>query len=59
MVVTQGKASSPTTATRRITQEHRTVYRVCADAIDFLQAGYHWVRDIKVKNCEFQSEPRP
>ena len=47
------------TATRRITQEHRTVYRVCADAIDFLQAGYHWVRDIKVKNCEFQSEPRP
>jgi toxin YoeB len=27
---------------RRITQEHRLVYRVSADGIDFLQARYHY-----------------
>lgn len=27
---------------RRITQEHRLVYRVTADRIDFLQARYHY-----------------
>ena len=27
---------------RRITQEHRLVYRVTGDAIDFLQARYHY-----------------
>jgi toxin YoeB len=27
---------------RRITQEHRLVYRVTADQIDFLQARYHY-----------------
>lgn len=27
---------------RRITQEHRLVYRVVADRIDFLQARYHY-----------------
>lgn len=27
---------------RRLTQEHRVVYRVSADAIHFLQARYHY-----------------
>lgn len=27
---------------RRITQEHRLVYQVSADCIDFLQARYHY-----------------
>ncbi|HZQ55449.1 MAG TPA: type II toxin-antitoxin system YoeB family toxin [Bryobacteraceae bacterium] len=27
---------------RRITQEHRLVYRVAGEAIDFLQARYHY-----------------
>jgi toxin YoeB len=27
---------------RRITQEHRLVYKVTADRIDFLQARYHY-----------------
>jgi toxin YoeB len=27
---------------RRVTQEHRLVYRVTGDAIDFLQARYHY-----------------
>ena len=27
---------------RRVTQEHRLVYRVTDDAIDFLQARYHY-----------------
>lgn len=27
---------------RRVTQEHRLVYRVAADRIDFLQARYHY-----------------
>jgi toxin YoeB len=27
---------------RRITREHRMVYRVTADRIDFLQARYHY-----------------
>jgi toxin YoeB len=27
---------------RRLTQEHRFVYRVAADRIDFLQARYHY-----------------
>jgi toxin YoeB len=30
------------TWSRRITQEHRLVYRVSADRIDFLQARYHY-----------------
>ena len=28
---------------RRITQEHRLVYRVSAERIDFLQARYHYM----------------
>ncbi len=28
--------------TRRLTQEHRVVYLVRADRIDFLQARYHY-----------------
>jgi toxin YoeB len=27
---------------RRITQEHRLVYRVSGEAVDFLQARYHY-----------------
>lgn len=27
---------------RRITQEHRLVYRVAGDRVDFLQARYHY-----------------
>ncbi len=27
---------------RRITQEHRLIYRVTAKAVDFLQARYHY-----------------
>ncbi|MDQ7830082.1 MAG: type II toxin-antitoxin system YoeB family toxin, partial [Armatimonadota bacterium] len=27
---------------RRLTQEHRIVYRVTEDRIDFLQARYHY-----------------
>ncbi len=27
---------------RRITQEHRLVYRVTGEAVDFLQARYHY-----------------
>ena len=27
---------------RRLTQEHRIVYRIAADRIDFLQARYHY-----------------
>ncbi|HXH38808.1 MAG TPA: Txe/YoeB family addiction module toxin [Thermoanaerobaculia bacterium] len=27
---------------RRLTQEHRIVYRISADRIDFLQARYHY-----------------
>jgi len=27
---------------RRVTQEHRSVYRVSDEAIDFLQARYHY-----------------
>lgn len=27
---------------RRITQEHRMVYRVTDEAVDFLQARYHY-----------------
>jgi toxin YoeB len=30
------------TWSRRITQEHRLVYRVTKDRIDFLQAKYHY-----------------
>lgn len=30
------------TWSRRITQEHRLVYRVTQDRIDFLQARYHY-----------------
>ena len=27
---------------RRVTQEHRLVYRVAAETVDFLQARYHY-----------------
>ncbi|MFO7625442.1 MAG: Txe/YoeB family addiction module toxin [Anaerolineales bacterium] len=33
---------SPDTWSRRLTKEHRLVYRVLNDRIDFLQARYHY-----------------
>ena len=33
---------APNTWSRRLTQEHRVVYLVRADRIDFLQARYHY-----------------
>ncbi len=36
------KYLAPNTWSRRITQEHRLVYLVGADRIDFLQARYHY-----------------
>jgi toxin YoeB len=36
------KFIAPNTWSRRITQEHRLVYLVRADRIDFLQARYHY-----------------
>ena len=33
---------APNTWSRRITQEHRVVYMVSKDRIDFLQARYHY-----------------
>jgi len=33
---------APNTWSRRVTQEHRVVYLVSADRIDFLQARYHY-----------------
>jgi toxin YoeB len=33
---------APNTWSRRLTQEHRIVYLVGADRIDFLQARYHY-----------------
>jgi toxin YoeB len=33
---------SPNMWSRRVTQEHRVVYLVSADRIDFLQARYHY-----------------
>ena len=36
------KFIAPDTWSRRITQEHRLVYLVRADRIDFLQARYHY-----------------
>jgi toxin YoeB len=33
---------APNTWSRRVTQEHRVVYLVRADRIDFLQAHYHY-----------------
>jgi len=33
---------APNTWSRRITQEHRVVYLVRGDRIDFLQARYHY-----------------
>jgi len=33
---------APNTWARRVTQEHRLVYLVRADRIDFLQARYHY-----------------
>jgi toxin YoeB len=33
---------APNTWLRRLTQEHRIVYLVNADRIDFLQARYHY-----------------
>lgn len=30
------------TWSRRITKEHRIVYKVCAEKIDFVQARYHY-----------------
>jgi toxin YoeB len=34
----------PNTWSRRLTQEHRVVYMVQSDRIDFLQARYHYER---------------
>jgi toxin YoeB len=36
------KYLAPNTWSRRLTQEHRLVYLVSADRIDFLQARYHY-----------------
>ncbi len=36
------KYLAPGVWSRRLTQEHRIVYRVSEDRIDFLQAGYHY-----------------
>jgi toxin YoeB len=36
------KYLSPGIWSRRLTQEHRLVYLVCDDRIDFLQARYHY-----------------
>lgn len=36
------KYLAPGTWSRRLTQEHRIVYRVSSDRIDFLQARYHY-----------------
>lgn len=33
---------APNTWSRRLTQEHRLIYLVSADRIDFLQARYHY-----------------
>lgn len=33
---------APGTWSRRLTQEHRLVYLVSADRVDFLQARYHY-----------------
>ena len=33
---------APVTWSRRVTQEHRIVYLVIADRVDFLQARYHY-----------------
>ncbi|HEY6404410.1 MAG TPA: Txe/YoeB family addiction module toxin [Blastocatellia bacterium] len=36
------KYLAPNTWSRRLTQEHRIVYLVSGDCIDFLQARYHY-----------------
>ena len=36
------KYLAPGTWSRRLTQEHRIVYLVSADQVDFLQARYHY-----------------
>lgn len=36
------KYLAPNTWSRRLTQEHRLVYLVSEDRIDFLQASYHY-----------------
>ncbi len=36
------KYLAPGTWSRRLTQEHRVVYLVASDRIDFLQARYHY-----------------
>jgi len=36
------KYLAPNTWSRRLTQEHRIVYMVSEDRIDFLQARYHY-----------------
>lgn len=36
------KYLAPNTWSRRLTQEHRIVYLVSEDRIDFLQARYHY-----------------
>ncbi len=36
------KYLAPDVWSRRLTQEHRVVYRVTADRVDFLQARYHY-----------------
>lgn len=38
------KYLTPNTWSRRLTQEHRVVYMVQSDRIDFLQARYHYER---------------
>lgn len=38
------KGLGPNVWSRRVTQEHRLVYRVLDDRVDFLQARYHYSR---------------
>ena len=38
------KYLTPNTWSRRLTQEHRVVYMIQSDRIDFLQARYHYER---------------
>ena len=38
------KYLTPNTWSRRLTQEHRVVYMVQSDRIDFLQARFHYER---------------
>ena len=38
------RGAGPSVWSRRITQEHRLVYRVLEDRVDFLQARFHYSR---------------